>query len=128
VADRPFGRMKGLLGRSALPPGEGLFLRPASSVHTFFMRFPIDVVFVDRELRVLSIVPELRPWRAAGRRGAHSALELPAGECDRRGLRPGDLLRLEEDRQRRSEAVKEAAAAHGADLAAAEESRQRVAL
>src|SRR5918992_5737088 len=90
VADRPFGRMKGLLGRRALPSGEGLLLRPASSVHTAFMRFPIDVVFLDRELCILSIARDLRPWRAAGRPGARAALELPAGESERRGLRPGD--------------------------------------
>jgi uncharacterized protein len=92
VADRPFGRLKGLLGRRSLPPGEGLLLRPASSVHTFFMRFPIDVVFLDRDLRVLSIARDLRPWRAAGRPGARAALELPAGECERRGLRIGDSV------------------------------------
>lgn len=94
MADRPFGRLKGLLGRRSLPSGEGLLLRPASSVHMFFMRFPIDVAFLDRELRVLSIKRELKPWRAAGRRGAHAALELPAGECERRGLQPGDQLEL----------------------------------
>jgi uncharacterized membrane protein (UPF0127 family) len=94
VADRPFGRMKGLLGRRALASGEGLLLKPASSVHTFFMRFAIDVVFLDRELRVVAVAPELRPWRVAGRRGARAALELRAGECERRGVRPGDLLTL----------------------------------
>jgi uncharacterized protein len=94
VADRPFGRMKGLLGRRALPAGEGLLLRPASSVHTFFMRFAIDVVFLDRDLRVLSIARNLRPWRAAGRPGARAALELSAGECERRGLQPGHQLQL----------------------------------
>ena len=96
VADRPFGRMKGLLGRRSLQSGEGLLLRPASSVHTFFMRFTIDVVFLDRDLRVLSIARDLRPWRAAGRPGARAALELPAGECERRGLQPGDSVAFAE--------------------------------
>jgi uncharacterized membrane protein (UPF0127 family) len=96
VADRPFGRMKGLLGRRALASGEGLLLRPASSVHTFFMRFAIDVVFLDRDLRVLSIAHDVRPWRAAGRPGARAALELPAGECERRGLRIGDSVAFAE--------------------------------
>jgi uncharacterized membrane protein (UPF0127 family) len=94
VADRPFARMRGLLGRRSLAPGEGLLLRPASSVHTLFMRFSIDVAFLDRDLRVVSIARDLRPWRAAGRPGARAALELPAGECERRGLRPGDVLML----------------------------------
>ena len=70
LADRPWARMWGLLGRRSLPWGEGLLLRPAASVHTFFMRFPIDVVFLDRELTVLGVTPELRPWRTAGKRGA----------------------------------------------------------
>ena len=92
VADSPTSRMKGLLGRSELRPGEGLLLRPASSIHTFFMRFPIDAVFLDGGLRVLGISDELRPWRAASRRGAHAVLELPAGESARRGLEAGDQL------------------------------------
>jgi uncharacterized membrane protein (UPF0127 family) len=92
VADTPVSRMRGLLGRDELRPGEGLLLRPASSIHTFFMRFPIDAVFLDAGLRVLRISDGLRPWRAASRRGAHAVLELPAGESARRKLRIGDQL------------------------------------
>jgi uncharacterized membrane protein (UPF0127 family) len=58
------------------------------------MRFPIDVVFLDRELRVLKVVPDLQPWRAASGRGARAVLELAAGECERHGLRLGDRLVL----------------------------------
>ncbi len=92
VAARPLQRLRGLLGRRTLPPAEGIFLRPAGSIHTFFMRFPIDAVFLDRELVVLGIERELRPWRLAGRRGAKSVVELAAGECARRGLAVGDRL------------------------------------
>jgi uncharacterized protein len=92
VAASPFSRMKGLLGRSELRPGEGLLLRPASAIHTFFMRFPIDAVFLDRDWRVVGISGDVAPWRTAGRKGAKAVLELPAGESARRGLRPGDLL------------------------------------
>lgn len=92
VAASPFSRMKGLLGRSELRPGEGLLLRPASAIHTFFMRFPIDAVFLDRDWRVVGIAGDVAPWRTAGRKGANAVLELPAGESARRGLRPGDLL------------------------------------
>src|SRR5919201_1464161 len=88
VADTSPTRARGLLGRSELPPGEGLLLRPASSIHTFFMRFPIDAVFLDRELLVLKVVAELSPWRVAGARGAKSVLELAAREAGRRGLKP----------------------------------------
>jgi len=70
VADRPLARLRGLLGRAALEPGEGLLITPTGSVHTCFMRFPIDVVFLDRDGAVLGVRADLRPWRASGRRGA----------------------------------------------------------
>jgi uncharacterized membrane protein (UPF0127 family) len=92
VAANAWTRLKGLLGRSSLPVGEGLLLRPTSSIHTTFMRFPIDVVFLDGELRVVKVVPELRPWRFAFGRGARSALELAAGEAARRGIAAGQQL------------------------------------
>ena len=94
VADKPWSRMRGLLGRSELPAGEGLLLKPCGSVHMFFMRFPIDIVFLDRELSVVGVVHDLRPWRLAGRRGAKAALELPAGEAARVGIGAGDRLEL----------------------------------
>jgi uncharacterized protein len=92
VAGTSLARMRGLLGRSALPRDEGILLRPASSVHTWFMRFPIDVVFLDRDLAVLRVVPRLGPWRAVARRRAAAVLELAAGESERRGLCVGDRL------------------------------------
>jgi uncharacterized protein len=94
VATRPSTRMRGLLGRSELPAGEGILLRPAGSVHTFFMRFPIDVVFLDEALTVVGVEPELKAWRVAGRRGARQVVELAAGECERRGVAVGDRLQL----------------------------------
>ena len=92
VAARPLRRMRGLLGRSGLSEGEGILLRPAGSIHTFFMRFAIDVVFLDRDLVVLGIEPSLAPWRTAGRRGAKSVVELASGECERLGIQVGDNL------------------------------------
>ena len=86
--------MRGLLGRSGLEESEGLLLKPCGSVHTFFMRFPIDVVFLDRELSVVAVRPELPAWRTAGARGAKVALELAAGEAARLGIAPGMRLRL----------------------------------
>ena len=85
--------MRGLLGRDALASDEGILLRPASSVHTFFMKFPIDVVFLDRDRRVLKIAPELAPWRLAASRGSKEVLELSAGRAGAVGLRVGDDLR-----------------------------------
>ena len=95
VADSIVARMKGLLGRRSLEAGEGILLRPAPSIHTFFMHFAIDVVFCDDRLEVLAVRPELKAWRVAGQRGAKAALELGAGEADRVGLAVGDRLRLE---------------------------------
>jgi uncharacterized protein len=92
LADTALTRMKGLLGRRDLPNGQGILLKPASSVHMAFMRFPIDAVFLDRELRVVKIANDLSPWRAAGSRGAKAVLEIPAGEAGRRGVRVGDRL------------------------------------
>src|SRR6266540_7013713 len=92
LADSVWRRMRGLLGRRELRPGEGLVLRPNWSVHTFFMRFPIDVVFVDGDQVVRKIVPDLGPWRTATCRGARDVVELAAGECARRGLETGDRV------------------------------------
>ena len=88
--------MKGLLGRSQLGAGEGILLRPTSSIHTWFMRFPIDAVFLDRDLVVLKVATP-PPWRAAGARRAKAVLELAAGAGA--ALRPGDRLRLDETRE-----------------------------
>jgi uncharacterized protein len=92
VADSPSSRARGLLGRGSLAGGEGLLLRPAASIHTFFMRFAIDAVFLAEDGTVVHIAGDLRPWRTAGRRGARAVLELASGECARRGIRTGDRL------------------------------------
>jgi len=94
VADRMWPRMKGLLGRRELAPGEGMLIRPTSSIHTFFMRFPIDAVFLSRDGEVLKVKPNVGAWRARFCRGAHSVLELPAGEAARRDVAPGAQLEL----------------------------------
>jgi uncharacterized membrane protein (UPF0127 family) len=84
--------MRGLLGRRELAPGEGIVLRPSWSIHTFFMRFPIDVVFVDADQVVAKVVGRLKPWRTATCRGARDVVELRSGECERLGLATGDRL------------------------------------
>jgi uncharacterized membrane protein (UPF0127 family) len=92
VASSPLARMRGLLGRSGLESGEGLLLQPASSVHTFFMRFAIDVVFLSRDGEVLKVADRVPPWRTAAARGAKTVIELAAGEAGRCGIRVGDRL------------------------------------
>jgi uncharacterized membrane protein (UPF0127 family) len=94
VADSFVSRLRGFLGRRELPRGEGLLISPSSSVHTFFMRFVIDVVFLDRGLRVVGISPHVPPWRLAGRRGARRVLELAAGEAEERAIGIGEQLTL----------------------------------
>ena len=95
LAETPLARLRGLLGRSRLPPGEGVLLRPASAIHTCFMRFPVDAVFLDEQGLVLRMVPRLPPWHAAMQRGARSVLELAAGECGRVGIRPGVRIEVQ---------------------------------
>lgn len=89
LAESMFARLRGLLGRRGLAEGEGMLLRPASSIHTGFMRFTIDAIYLDRENRVTKVVSEIRPWRFSAGRGARAVLELPAGEAERQGFRPG---------------------------------------
>lgn len=92
LADRPLRRMRGLLGRKSLVAGEGMLLQPAPSIHTAFMSFPIDVVFLDRNFRVTKLVPELAAWRTASSLDARSTLEIAAGELKRRRVEVGDQL------------------------------------
>ncbi len=73
-------RVKGLLGRSSLPAGEGLLIRPCKGIHTFFMKFPIDAVFLDKDNRIVAITRDLSPYRLTPIYFKASAvLELPAG-------------------------------------------------
>lgn len=88
-------RLFGLLGRSSLKEGEGLIIEPCSSIHTAFMRFTIDVVFIDKEGVVLKVLPRLRPFRAGGVfKPSCTAVELPAGTVEATGTTPGDRIRL----------------------------------
>jgi uncharacterized membrane protein (UPF0127 family) len=92
VATRPWTRMRGLLGRSGLEAGEGMLFPRTGSVHTMFMRFPIDVVFLDAEMCVLSVRDAVPAWRTVKERGAKMTLEIAAGESARAGIAPGDRL------------------------------------
>ncbi|MFO1197172.1 MAG: DUF192 domain-containing protein [Burkholderiaceae bacterium] len=85
-------RLVGLIGRRPPNPGVGLWLRPCDAVHTMGLRFAIDVVFVDAAGRVKRIDERVRPWRARICLGAHSVVELAAGEARRLGLEAGDAI------------------------------------
>jgi uncharacterized protein len=87
-------RRRGLLGRDRMDPSEALILAPCCAIHTAFMRFAIDVIFVDAKGRVLKIVRELPPWRMAIVPRAHAVIELPAGSLKRREVKVGDSVEL----------------------------------
>lgn len=96
VADNPWTRMKGLLGKKGLPDAEALLIRPCSSVHTYFMRFDLDVIFLDRDNQVLKVVRDLRTFRFSGARRSHSVIEFGAGALAGIDIEPGDRLLLDE--------------------------------
>ncbi len=95
MADTFWTRLRGLIGRRGLKPGEGLVIRPCKGVHMWFMRFPIDVLYVGADDRVLDIDEDLRPW-AIGRlrRASRYVVELPAGTVHKTGTRVGDKIQV----------------------------------
>ena len=94
-ADTFFARLVGLLGHRALAPEEGLWIEPCDSVHTFFMRFTIDVAFVDGAGVVIRKIDQLAPWRATRIHSkARACVELPAGVLARKGVTEGSRLTL----------------------------------
>ena len=95
VAETSAKRREGLLKRPALAPGEGLWIVPCESVHTFFMRFPIDLVYLDRNCVVRKVRHTVRPWRLSACLLAYSILELPAGAAHASRTHVGDRLKVE---------------------------------
>jgi uncharacterized membrane protein (UPF0127 family) len=90
------GRLRGLMGRKGLSAGEALILKPCCQIHTFFMRFDIDVIFVDRQGRVLQVVERMPPWRISSLvPQARLVVELPGGSL-KASVAPGDMIKLEE--------------------------------
>jgi uncharacterized membrane protein (UPF0127 family) len=94
VADTSATRVKGLLGRDGLEPGEGLWIVPCEAIHTFRMRFPIDIVFVSRKKQVTKVVSGLKPSRMALSWRARSVVELPAGRAAATRTEPGDQIEI----------------------------------
>ncbi len=94
VAGSGAKRTKGLLGRKGLAPGEGMWIVPCEAVHTFWMQFPIDLVYLDRNLRVRKVTSSVPPWRLSGCLTAHSVLELPSGTINASQTQRGDLVEL----------------------------------
>ena len=94
VADSSQSRRTGLLKHTGLAQGDGLWIVPCESVHSFFMKFTIDVLYLDKQHKVKKIRPEMAPWRASACLTAHSVLELPAGTIARTGTQAGDQLEI----------------------------------
>lgn len=92
IAGTGGSRSKGLLGREVLLPGAGLWITPCESVHTFFMRFAIDLVYLDRKLCVKKVRRNVGPWRMSACLSAHSVLELPVGVVVASHTEPGDTV------------------------------------
>lgn len=95
-ADGFFARGKGLMFAPPLPEGGGLIIEPCSSIHMLFMRYALDIIFIDRQGKVLFMYEGIKPWRI-GRlvRGARAAIELPTGSIERTETSVGDQLKLE---------------------------------
>jgi uncharacterized membrane protein (UPF0127 family) len=90
-------RTVGLLGTTELPPGDGLLIERTQSIHMFFVRYPIDVVFVDRDARVTRCVAAMRPWRVVWwARGARDCIELGVGTLEASATQIGDQLAISE--------------------------------
>lgn len=88
-----FARLKGLMGRSVLEPGHGLEIRPCNSIHTCFMRFDLDLIFLDKDSRIVHLERAMPPWRVSGIiKVAAMVVELPAGTIDATGCKIGHLL------------------------------------
>jgi uncharacterized protein len=92
VADQGAARRKGLLGRNSLPPGEGLWIVPCESVHTLGMKFPIDLIYLDRNRKVKKVRSGVPPWRLSACLSAHSVIELASGTVLMTQTEPGDKL------------------------------------
>ena len=95
IADTSAKRRTGLLKHDCLEAGAGLWIVPCESVHTFFMKFPIDLVYLDHQRTVRKVRANVAPWRVSACLKAHSVLELPAGTVARTGTCPGDQLVFE---------------------------------
>jgi len=93
-ADTSRTRNEGLLKKSGLAKGEGLWIVPTSAIHMFFMKFAIDVVYLNRQKQVVKTVSRLRPWRMSMSWRGHSVLELPAGTIEETGTQAGDWIEV----------------------------------
>jgi uncharacterized membrane protein (UPF0127 family) len=93
-ATGPWTSFKGLMLRKSLPPGHGMMFRPARGIHTQFMRFPIDLIYLDRSDRVVKVRPAMAPWRFDFT-NADAVIEMNAGAAQANDIQPGDHLLIQ---------------------------------
>ena len=96
LADGFVTRAVGLMGQRGLGEGEALVIRPCWSIHTFFMRFKLDVLYLDKQRRVKKIVRQMPAWRFSASRGAHETIEMQGGALDGSDIEVGDVFALTE--------------------------------
>jgi len=92
MANTPETRNLGLLKHTSLEKGDGLWIAPTQAVHMFFMKFALDLVYLDRQKKVVKVRRNLKPWRISGALRAHSVLELPVGTIDESRTEVGDQM------------------------------------
>ena len=98
VAENPWTRLVGLLRDKALAPGDGLWIIPCNSIHSFWMKFVFDAVFLDKDLRVVHLMPEMKPWRISPMiLSAKSVLEIPTGLIAQSGTALGDQFAMQRE-------------------------------
>ena len=95
MANTSAKRRTGLLKHERLDPGEGLLIAPCSAIHTFFMKFPIDLVYIDKKRKVRKVRHAVAAWRMSACFTAHSVIELPAGTVERTRTAAGDQLAID---------------------------------
>jgi uncharacterized protein len=92
LANTPWLRLRGLLGRPQLAAEQGLLITPCNGVHSFAMKYPLDIVFLDSNNSVIKLTRGLKPWRATSCLGAAKVLELSAGVIEKKNINQGDSL------------------------------------
>lgn len=92
LADNPWKRFKGLLGREGLPDGSGLYITPCNSIHSFFMRFSFDAIFIDKKNMIIDIIEEMPPGKIKYCFSAHSVIEIPPQIINKTETRIGDII------------------------------------
>ncbi len=95
IGDTFISSFLGLMGEKEITPGKGLIIAPCNSIHTFFMRMPLDIIFIDKNNIALNVIENLQPWRISPIiLNARSVIEVPSGTVKKTGTTQGDRLEI----------------------------------